>query len=95
MPLVRANLPNSKEDLDDSEVGLTYQTPAELESYEKQREILEEIFREITNQTLITLPRVQDIIGTNSPLAHTASHMKMRSVKYRRHKIAAGTQCYL
>ena len=32
--LVRANLLDPREDLDDSEVGLTYRTPTELESFE-------------------------------------------------------------
>ena len=40
MLLVRANLSESREDLDDSEVGLTYKTPVEYESFEKWRETL-------------------------------------------------------
>ena len=38
--LWRANLLDPQEDLDDSEVRLTYQTSIKLESHEKQREIL-------------------------------------------------------
>ena len=37
---MRDYLPDPREDLDDSEVGLTYKTPAESESFEKQRETL-------------------------------------------------------
>ena len=40
MSLMRANLSDPREDLDDFEVGLTYKTPAELESLEKRRETL-------------------------------------------------------
>ena len=40
MPLVRANLPDPQEDLDNSEVGLTYKIPVEPESFEKRRKIL-------------------------------------------------------
>ena len=39
---MRANLSDPQEDLDDSEAGLTYKTPAELESLEKWRETLRE-----------------------------------------------------
>ena len=39
---MRANLPDPREDLDDFEVGLIYQTPVKPESHEKQREILRE-----------------------------------------------------
>ena len=39
-PLVRANLSDLRKDINDSEVGLTCKTPAELESLEKQRENL-------------------------------------------------------
>ena len=35
---MRANFPDSREDLDDFEARLTYQTPAVSESHEKLRE---------------------------------------------------------
>ena len=39
---MRANLSDPQDDLNDSEVGLTYKIPAEPESLEKWREILRE-----------------------------------------------------
>ena len=42
MPLIRINLSNSQEGLDDFEMGLTYKTPTESESFEKWRETLRE-----------------------------------------------------
>ena len=40
MSLVRANLLDLREDLDDFEMGLSYKTPTELESLEKRRKTL-------------------------------------------------------
>ena len=42
MPLVRYNLSDPRDDLDDFEVGLTNKTPAEPESFEKWWETLRE-----------------------------------------------------
>ena len=67
---MRANLPDSREDLNDFEVELTYQIPAKPKLYEKRRETLERNFGGITNQTFRMPSRVQDVVDTSSPLSH-------------------------
>ena len=42
MPLMRDNLLDLPEDLDNFEVGLTYKTPTEPESFKKSMETLRE-----------------------------------------------------